>query len=393
VIDDNSTNRRVLGEMLTRWEMRPTAVDSGAAALAAMAQAAARGTPFDVVLLDLHMPDMDGFAVAQEIRGLPGVQATTIMMLSSVGQRGNAQRCRELGVAAYLTKPVRQAVLLDALFAVLADAARPTAAAPPLVTCQSLRAAARGWRVLLAEDNLVNQRLVTRILEQNGHRAVVAGNGSEALAALTREPFDLVLMDVQMPVMDGFAATAEIRRREAGTAYHLPIVALTAHALKGDREACLAAGMDGYLAKPLRAADLLDVLARLPGGGAERVARPAAAAAAADGAEVLARFDGDRVLLGELVGLLRSETPRLLSDLRRGLESDDASTVVQAAHALRGAVSNFGPSPVDPLALDLEITARAGQLAQRDPARLGGLEREVEHFERRLMALCGEPLS
>jgi PAS domain S-box-containing protein len=389
VVDDNATNRRILNEMMAQWEMRPTVVEGGEAALRSLALASERGTPFDVVLLDFQMPDMDGFEVAQEIRRLPGIQATTIMMLSSVGQRGDAQRCRELGLAAYLTKPVRQSVLLDALLAVLANAARPASAPPAqLVTRHSLRETPRARRVLLAEDNLVNQRLVTRILEQNGHSTVVAANGREALAAIARERFDIVLMDVQMPEMDGFAATAEIRRAEAGTARHLPIVALTAHALKGDREACLGAGMDAYLAKPLRAPELLAVLERLTGGAPQRPARPAAVEPALDPEEVLARFDGDRALLGELVGLLRTETPRLLSDMRRGVESDDAMAAAQAAHTLRGAVSNFGACRLGQMALELETTAREGRLAAGGLVRLADLEREVERFERHLCELA-----
>jgi CheY-like chemotaxis protein len=259
VIDDNATNRRILEGILTSWGMRPTLVDSGEVALRAMELAHQNGAPFLLVLLDYQMPDMDGFEVAERIKNRPELAPATIMMLSSVGQRGDAQRCRELGVAAYLTKPVRQSVLLDALLAVLAGPASSPQHAT-LVTRHSVRESERPLRILLAEDNAVNRLLAVRLLEKRGHSVVVAGNGHEALAALERGGFDAVLMDIQMPEMGGFEATAEIRNTERGTGRHLPIIALTAHAMQGDREHCLAAGMDGYLAKPIGAAELYETL-------------------------------------------------------------------------------------------------------------------------------------
>ena len=259
VVDDNATNRRILEGILTSWGMRPTLVDSGEVALRAMELAHQNGAPFLLVLLDYQMPDMDGFEVAERIKNRPELAPATIMMLSSVGQRGDAQRCRELGVAAYLTKPVRQSVLLDALLAVLAGPASSSQHAT-LVTRHSVRESERPLRILLAEDNAVNRLLAVRLLEKRGHSVVVAGNGHEALAALERGGFDAVLMDIQMPEMGGFAATAEIRNTERGTGRHLPIIALTAHAMQGDREHCLAAGMDGYLAKPIGAAELYETL-------------------------------------------------------------------------------------------------------------------------------------
>src|SRR5580700_231130 len=261
VVDDNRTNRRILEGMLLHWHMKPTSVDCGGAALAQLSAALEAGEPYALILTDMHMPDMDGFALIEQIRRRPELSAATIMMLTSAGHRGDAARCQELGVSAYLLKPIRQSELREAVARVLG--AREQDGAIPLVTRFSLQDAREPdayLRVLLAEDNLVNQRLVVRLLEKRGHRVVVASTGLEVLRALEKESFDLVLMDLQMPEMDGFEATTGIREKEKGTGAHQAIVALTAHAMKGDREKCLAAGMDGYLTKPIRPQELDQLL-------------------------------------------------------------------------------------------------------------------------------------
>jgi len=261
VVDDNRTNRRILEGMLVRWHMKPTSVDCAAAALAQLSAALEAGEPYPLILTDMHMPGMDGFALIEQIRRRPELSTATIMMLTSAGHRGDAARCQELGVSAYLLKPIRQSELREAVARVLG--AREQDGAIPLVTRFSLHDAREPdayLRVLLAEDNLVNQRLAVRLLEKRGHRVVVAGTGFEALQALEKESFDLVLMDVQMPEMDGFEATAAIREKEKGSGLHQAVVALTAHAMKGDREKCLAAGMDGYLSKPIRPQELDQLL-------------------------------------------------------------------------------------------------------------------------------------
>jgi CheY-like chemotaxis protein len=259
--DDNETNRGILAEMLTNWRMRPTAVGSGRAALAELKRAAAAGDPFPLVLLDAVMPDLDGFAVAQEIKRDPALAGATIMMLSSADGAGELARCRELGIATYLRKPIKQSELLNAVLAALGRPAGPqTAPAPP---GGGTPGAPRDLRILVVEDNEFNQELAANLLKKWGHVAVLAGDGKAALAAWEREPFDLILMDVQMPDMDGFAVTQAIRARERATNTHVPIVALTAHAMKGDRERCLAAGMDAYASKPIRAGELFEVIARL----------------------------------------------------------------------------------------------------------------------------------
>jgi len=259
VVDDNETNRRLLEETLKRWGAMPVTAASGQAALEAMASAEAAGKPFSMILLDHQMPGMDGFAVAEQIRQQPKLISTTIMMLSSGGQRGDASRCRKLGITAYLFKPFKQSELLDATLNALGrQSADP--AKPPLITRHTLRGPGSALSVLVAEDSPVNQRLAMRLLEKRGHTVQVAANGAEALAALDKQSFDVVLMDVQMPVLDGLQATAAIRESEKTTGKHLRIIAMTAHAMEGDRANCLAAGMDGYISKPIHAQEMLAVL-------------------------------------------------------------------------------------------------------------------------------------
>ena len=261
VVDDNCTNRRILESLLVSWGMRPTLAEDGLQALQALEQALEAGEPFPLVLTDADMPQMDGFALAERIRQNPQLSGATILMLTSVGQRGDAAQCRAVGLAAYLTKPIGHSELLEAILSVLG--AGPQENGPLLVTRHSLREGKRLLRILLAEDNLVNQKLALRLLEKYGHSAVVANNGREALDRLENERFDLVLMDVQMPEMDGFDVTAAIREKEQGTGEHIPIIAMTAHVMQGDRERCLAAGMDGYVSKPIRPKDLLDAITGL----------------------------------------------------------------------------------------------------------------------------------
>lgn len=268
VVDDNRTNLRILEGMLRRWEMIPFCVEGGEQALAHLVSARREGKAFGLIVTDMHMPHMNGFELVEHIREKPELCAATIMMLTSAGHRGDAERCQRLGVSAYLLKPIRQSELREAVARVLG--AGEQKGMIPLVTRYSLgdaRDRSEVLRILVAEDNLVNQRLVVRLLEKRGHRVVVSGNGKEALAALEKNAFDLILMDVQMPEMDGFEATAAIRKKETGSGLHQIIVALTAHAMKGDQEKCVAAGMDGYLSKPIRLHELDEMLARY---GAQR---------------------------------------------------------------------------------------------------------------------------
>ncbi len=255
IVDDNATNRRILEEMVISWRMKPQSVEGGSQALVSLAEAEALGKPFAVILLDAQMPGMDGFAVARAIKQDPTLREKTIIMLTSAGVRGDAVRCRELGIRAYLNKPIKRSDLLEAIRMAL-GARRRDDDRPSLITQHSLVESRRRLRVLLAEDNAVNQTLAVRLLEKRGHVVVVAETGKAALGTLEKEQFDIILMDIEMPDMDGFAATAAIRDREQTTHAHIPIIAMTAHAMGGDKERCLAAGMDGYVAKPLQPREL-----------------------------------------------------------------------------------------------------------------------------------------
>jgi PAS domain S-box-containing protein len=259
VVDDNLTNRRILEEMLGAWGMRPRLAAGGREALAALAEAAVAGEPYTLVLLDGHMPGMDGFDLAERLQQTPSLGPARVLMLTSAGQPMDVQRCRQLGIGAYLMKPVKQSELLDTILSALGATLERTETAAKISETPE---GGRHLHVLLAEDNAVNQRLAVRLLEKQGHSVVVASTGREALKALKREPFDVVLMDVQMPEMDGFEATAAIREHEA-IGRHQPIIGLTAHAMKGDRERCLAAGMDDYVCKPIHPQELYDAIARL----------------------------------------------------------------------------------------------------------------------------------
>ena len=275
VVDDNRTNGEILRELLGAWRIAATVVNGGQAALEAAADAATAGRPFDLLLIDAAMPEMDGFALAHALRQR-GAQAPVVMMLTTAGRRSARANDRELPIAAYVTKPIKTGDLLAAIVRSLgSDLLGDEGPRPPEPgTPSPVRRA--GLRLLLAEDNVINQRLMLRLLEKSGHAVTVVRSGRAALDALAAGPYDMVLMDVQMPEMDGFEATAAIRARERGTGKHLPLVALTAHAMRGDRERCLQAGFDGYVSKPVRFQDLFDTI--------DELAPPAAAAAPGDAA-------------------------------------------------------------------------------------------------------------
>ena len=257
VVDDHPTNRRVLEAMLTSRGLRPTVAASGEDALQCLLD---NPHPFGIILVDCQMPGMDGFTFAEKLpHSDVAAGDARVIMLASAGLRGDAARCRELGVAAYLTKPISESELFEAMARVIGTPrGQPHV---PLLTRHQLRESARKLNVLLAEDNPVNQKVATRLLEKQGHQVTLADNGLRALAAFTQQKFDVVFMDVQMPEMDGFEATAAIRAEEVRSGNHVRIVAMTAHAMQGDRERCLAAGMDDYIAKPIKAQELMILLA------------------------------------------------------------------------------------------------------------------------------------
>jgi signal transduction histidine kinase/CheY-like chemotaxis protein len=383
VVDDNTTNRRILVEILTHWRMQPTAVASGAAALAALKQARADGTPFPLVLLDAHMPGMDGFTLAEQIKQHADLAEATIMMLTSGGQRGDAARCRELGIGAYLTKPITQGELWEALIKALEKPASK-AGLSPVITRHTLREGRPHLRILLAEDNLVNQKVAVSILEKQGHMVAVVGDGQAALTALEQQAFDLVLMDVQMPVLDGLETTAAIRAREQTSEGHIPIVAMTARAMKGDQEECLAAGMDGYVSKPLKRDDLDAVLMQVLGN--RSVLIPPPDEPPIDLASALSAVDGDRTLLREVIEVFRQDYPARVEELRGAIAHGAAQPMARAAHSLKGALGIFGHTVAYDLAYELETLGRAGHLVGA-PAVLQMLEQELV----RISAVLAEP--
>ena len=367
IVDDNRTNRRILEDLLTLWGMNPVVASDGEQALSAYLAAIAEGQPFNLILTDMHMPKMDGFGLVERLKTGPDPCSSTIMMLTSGGQRGDAQRCQTLGIAAYLLKPVRQSELRDAITRVLS--VRESRQPAPMITRSSLRDSANGnkaLKILLAEDNLVNQKLASRLLEKRNHSVTVAMNGREALTALEKNSFDLVLMDMQMPEMDGFEATRVLREKEKSTGRHQPVIAMTALAMNGDRERCMAVGMDGYLSKPIRPAELDEVLDALltpnqdlPADNANTIAP----SNTVDVEQLLDRLDYDRSLLAELIEIFRREYPANLQVVQRAIASQDAEAVQHAGHTLKGALGNLSATQASHLAGELEALGRGGELS------------------------------
>ena len=408
VVDDNATNRKILEGILNVWGMRPNLVDSGQAALDSLQAAKDAGRPYRLVLLDVMMPEMDGFSVAQRIQDDPTLAGATVLMLTSTAQDGDVSRSRALGVANYLIKPITQSDLFDATLMALNGTAsgRRTRTDAPEILHQPSAGDHRSLHVLLAEDNRVNQLLAIKILEKRGHSVVVANDGKAALRALETDRFDIVLMDLQMPEMDGLEATAAIREKEQSNGRHQLIVAMTAHAMKGDRERCLEGGMDDYLAKPIQATALIQKIEELAAAaveaeaslpddvGAETLAagdlwtmtQPGPAhtgsdtSAIFDTARILANVDGDQEVLQQIVELFLEDSQVVLAQIRDAIEREDTETLTCSAHSLKGAVSNFGAQCAFRAAKKMESLGRNGDL---EGARngLAWLEDEVHRLQ------------
>ena len=375
VVDDNATNRRILEEVLRSWHMEPTVAGGAEQSLELMREAEAAGRPYQLVLTDAHMPHVDGFTLAEDIRKDAGLGSTMVMMLTSGDRPEDMNRCEQLGIAAYLLKPIKQSELLEAIELALGITA------PREISAQHTAAPSVGrLRVLLAEDSLVNQKLAVALLEGQGHEVTVVANGREALGALESKSFDLVLMDVQMPEMDGLEATAAIRVRERHTGVRLPIVAMTAHALKGDRERCLEAGMDDYIAKPIRAEELYDAIRNAvdgtePDGKSE--ATPNVREPVDSGvlwSTALEAAQGNRETLRVLVEAAVEEIPQLMESLSRAIAAADPQALHGAAHTLKGALRYFGAQSAFEHAFQLETMGRNGAL--EDPESVFSLLQE-----------------
>jgi PAS domain S-box-containing protein len=358
IVDDNATNRLILEEVLSGWGAAPVAVESGFAALELLRSAAGRHEPFPIALLDGMMPVMDGLDLAEQIRSEPAIAAIRLVLLTSAGDPEDTTHSRSLDISACLTKPVRQSELYDALMNAMAfwgqsaEIRRPRPASGDPHAPVSLRS---GLRILLAEDHPVNQKVAVRMLEHQGHSVVVAPDGRRALDKLENGTFDLVLMDLQMPEMDGFEALRAIRRREALSRAHIPVIALTAHAMHGDRERCLRAGFDAYLAKPIRQVDLQEALAALD-------QRPAPAAELEQDAvaKLLAICRGDDDFARELAQSFLETAPPCLAEIESASGAGDFAALGLPAHSLKGASRTIGAKPLADACEALEAAARRG---------------------------------
>lgn len=401
VVDDNPTNRRVLEEALRVWEARPMCVDSGPAALIELRRAATGGEPYPLILLDAMMPDMDGFTVAEHIAREPDLAGAAVMMLTSADRQGDAARCRSIGLAAYLVKPVKMVELQRAIASALGQEGSGSnpglsrnGTKKHIVPSAPVTTQTRSLRILLAEDNAVNQRVAVRLLQGLGHTVTVANHGGEAVAAMDHNRYDLVLMDVQMPEMDGFEATRLIREKEAATGQHTPIVAMTAHAMKGDRERCLAAGLDEYLSKPVERDELLRILS-WAADSSEDVVAPEGPAVnnepseplppAIDRVTAIGRLGGDEELFAELAGLFREEGQRMIQEIRQGLAAGDAVGVQRTAHGLKGAAGYLGGTRTAEAAHRLELIGASRDLSAA-PAAFQQLQEEIDRLLTELSA-------
>jgi len=374
IVDDNETNRIILVDMLLKWGMRVESAENAEAAISILKLGLDEARPFALIITDLHMPLVDGFGLVEALKRDPLLAAIPIVFLTSSGQPAQRARSRELGVVALLTKPVQPSELLDAVLGALSPATSEELPQQPLKLLSQGKEA--GMKVLLAEDNAVNRTLAKKLLEKHGHAVVLAENGRQALETLDREDVDMILMDVQMPVMDGLEAIALIRKKEAGSGTHLPIIALTAHAMKGDRERCLAAGADDYLTKPIHSPALFAALGRIRDSISSARTMVAVADTAQtpdptqtttntnslDLADALQRVEGDNDLLEEIARIFVDESAKTMAEIRDALSAPDAHLLEQLAHRLKGSSSNLGATFLAQSAGELEIMARARDL-------------------------------
>jgi two-component system sensor histidine kinase/response regulator len=395
VVDDNATNRQILFEVLRQWQMKPVLVSGGQAALVEMQRAKKAGTPFPLILTDCHMPEMDGFTLSELIQQDPELSGATIMMLTSAVRSGAHERCRQLGISSTLLKPIKQSELRIAIGQALAGTAAKSnavqAAATPAV---SWAMTDRPLKILLAEDNLVNQKVVTRLMEKRGHHVQIACNGADAITAWKAGQFDLILMDAQMPLMDGLTATGLIRKHEQEIGGHIPIIAMTAHAMKGDRERCLEAGMDEYLSKPLNINEFFATLARM----AASLAAPVQSQASGtlplefDQQTALALVEGDGEALQEIANVFLGDCPSLMKDIQNAISNADAGALAKSAHSLKGSAGYFGAKATAETAIKLEQFGRASKLDDAGDA-YSDLERQIAQLTNELSQFLKQPLT
>jgi len=390
VVDDNATNLRILDGILRSWGMRATLAAGAGEALKILSGTDQSTDGFALILTDARMPVMDGFQLVERIRQLPSFKAATVLMLSSVHSAEDVIRSRELGLSSYLIKPVRRSALLSAITESLVGS---TALYEETVTTIAEPARGKSLRILVAEDNAVNRKLASSILQRAGHNAIMVVNGREAVDAVERERFDVVLMDVQMPVMGGFEATRLIREMEVGSGRRTPIIAVTAHAMKGDREACFEAGMDGFAPKPIQSAKLLEMLDRL---GTGSMPQPNAQAAttdtgysdALDEVALMKLVSGNRELAGELAELFLEDLEPRVTEITAAVTERDADRLRAGAHALCGSAGSLRAGIVSAAAGALEAMGRSGELGEVQRA-LADLNSALASLRPRLVLLAG----
>ena len=389
-VDDNETNRRILEEMLRNWRMIPTMASNARQALESLSQAADHGQPIRLVITDVHMPDIDGFDLIEQIRQDFRFARVPVVVLTSGRRPADEALCQKLEVAAHLMKPVKQSELFNGVAIALGITHAEDAAEQPAEEVE--RPTSR--RILLAEDSIVNQKLAVGLLERQGHSVVVANNGREALDKLRERDFDLVLMDVQMPEMDGIEASKRIRQLEQKSGGHVPIVAMTAHAMRQDRQRCLAAGMDDYVAKPVRSRELFATLDRLfagapPVAASEPESEINPATGSVDWEQALRSVGGDKALLKEIIGAFLEETPRLLIQMREAVEAKNVAELQRAAHTLKGSLQTLGCQQPAAQARQIEVSAEKARF-QTASDLLEAFEEMVGALEEPLVAFAGQ---
>jgi len=392
-VDDNVTNRLILHEQLRSWGCQHDEAANGTEALAKLREAVNVHNPFQIAILDMDMPDIDGATLGRKIKEDPNLCQTTLVMLTSRGRRGDAKQMQEIGFAAYLTKPIKSSQLYDCLVMVVGSKlAAPDTSPVPIITRHSLmEETGSKIRILLAEDNIINQKVALGVLAKIGYRADVASNGREVLTALEKTPYDLILMDVQMPEMDGFEATAAIRQKESEMGRHIPIIAMTAHAMKGDRELCLEKGMDDYVSKPIQPKDLSAAINRQLG----NMVLPQPEVPPSDGSDgkavfdqkfLLDRLEGDEELFKEIVRTFLDDAPLQVEKLKQALREENLSQIEKQAHSLKGAAMNIGGNALQAIAFEVELSGKKGDL-KRNQELIPRLEKEFTRLQKALSSL------
>ena len=390
IVDDNPTNRLILRETVSAWGLIPAEAGSGSATLEKLKEAAGKGKPFQLLLLDRRLPDMDGFELAKRVKEMPEYRSLPMILLSSDEKKGDRELAKQLGIRETLLKPIRRSKLYNALMEVFVTRPEETTKETKLVSALK----GKPLRILLAEDNPVNQKLAVRLLEKQGWQVTVASNGREAVELASKDSFDLILMDVQMPEMDGLDATRVIRGKEKETGRHVPIIALTAHAMKEDRERCLQAGMDAYVPKPIKVQELFKVIEEIlpevpePQETLEEKPTPSEAERTTplegpsfDMEKALDMAGGDEEFLKELVGIYLSDCPEKLSKIRQAIEAQDNQTLYETAHSLKGASGNLGLTRAYELALELERKGKEGRTEGAEKV-FRALEEEIGRFRK-----------